>query len=85
MKRRVFAARDLIAGIVRLLGAAIANILVDNYFEPAMKTNSSLSMIFGGLFGTDSGAGMALAIALFFFCGVIISLLRMEQAERLSM
>ena len=72
---RVFAARDLIAGIATPLGAAIAGVLADNYFEPAMKTDSSLAGLFGGVFGNDSGAGMAVAIALFSFCGVAISLI----------
>lgn len=72
---RVFAARDLIAGIATPLGAAIAGILVDNYFEPAMQTNSVLAQLFGGIFGGDTGAGMAVAIALFSSCGVAIALL----------
>ncbi|MEM6612426.1 MAG: MFS transporter [Cyanobacteria bacterium P01_C01_bin.72] len=72
---RVFAARDLIAGIATPLGAAIAGILVDNYFQPAMETDSILARLFGGIFGNSSGAGMACAIAIFSFCGVVISLL----------
>ena len=72
---RVFAARDLIAGIATPLGAAIAGVLVDNYFEPAMKTNSILAQLFGGIFGSETGAGMAVAIALFSSCGMAIALL----------
>ena len=72
---RVFAARDLIAGIATPLGAAIAGILVDNYFEPAMQTNSLLARLFGGIFGNNSGAGMAIAIALLSAVGVTISLM----------
>lgn len=71
---RVFAARDLIAGIATPLGAAISGVLVDRFFEPAMKTDSGLSRIFGGLFGNQTGAGMAWAIALVSSCGVAISL-----------
>ena len=71
---RVFAARDLIAGIATPLGAAIAGVLVDNYFEPAMETNSLLARLFGGIFGNNSGAGMACAIALFSSFGVALSL-----------
>lgn len=71
---RVFAARDLIAGIATPLGAAIAGLLVDNYFEPAMETDSLLARLFGGIFGNSSGAGMAVAIALFSSCGVAIAL-----------
>ncbi|MEM9274139.1 MAG: MFS transporter [Cyanobacteria bacterium P01_F01_bin.143] len=71
---RVFAARDLIAGIATPLGAAIAGILVDNYFEPAMKIDGSLAGLFGNVFGYDSGSGMAVAIALFSVCGLAFSL-----------
>jgi hypothetical protein len=65
----VFAARDLIAGIATPLGAAVAGVLADRFFEPAMKTNSSLSKIFGGIFGAQTGAGMALTISLVSGCG----------------
>ena len=71
---RVFAARDLIAGISMPLGAAIAGPLADNVFAPAMKTNSILARLFGGIFGNETGAGMALTIALFSCCGMAISL-----------
>ena len=71
---RVFAARDLIAGIATPLGAAIAGVLVDNYFQPAIETDSMLARLFGGIFGNETGAGMAVAIALFSFCGMAISL-----------
>lgn len=71
---RVFAARDLIAGIATPLGAAIAGALVDNYFEPAMQTDNLLARLFSGIFGSNSGAGMAVAIALLSACGVAIAL-----------
>ena len=70
---RVFAARDLIAGIATPLGAAIAGVLVDNYFQPAMETDSMLARLFGGIFGSNSGAGMAVAMALISTVGVAIS------------
>ena len=72
---RVFATRDLIAGIATPLGAALAGTLVDRYFNPAMKTNSNLSMVFGGLFGNSSDAGMAVAMFLFSVAGIAIALL----------
>ena len=74
LQGRVFATRDLIAGIATPLGAAIAGVLVDNYFQPAMETDSLLTILFGGIFGNSSGAGMAVAIALLSACGVAISL-----------
>ena len=48
--------------------------LVDNYFQPAMETDSLLARLFGGIFGNSAGAGMAVAISLFSACGVAISL-----------
>ena len=71
---RVFAARDLIAQIAIPLGAAISGPLADNFFEPAMKRSGSLSKIFGGIFGNQTGAGMALMITLFSGCGIAIAL-----------
>lgn len=71
---RVFAARDLIAQIAIPLGAAIAGPLADRFFEPAMRTGGSLTRLFGGLFGTEIGAGMALMITLFSSCGLLLGL-----------
>jgi DHA3 family macrolide efflux protein-like MFS transporter len=71
---RVFAARDVIAQITAPLGAAIAGILADRFFEPAMRTGGSLVGIFGGVFGTQIGAGMALMITLFASCGLLLGL-----------
>lgn len=71
---RVFAARDLIAQIAIPLGAAIAGPLADRFFEPAMRTGGSLTRFFGGLFGTEIGAGMALMITLFSICGLLLGL-----------
>ncbi|MEM7595031.1 MAG: MFS transporter, partial [Cyanobacteria bacterium P01_A01_bin.83] len=71
---RVFAARDLIAGLATPLGAAMAGVLVDNYFEPAMQTDNILTRLVGDIFGSDPGAGMAMAISLVSACGLAISL-----------
>lgn len=71
---RVFATRDLIAQIAIPLGAAIAGPLADGFFEPAMKTDGSLSKVFGGIFGNQTGAGMALMITLFSGFGIAIAL-----------
>lgn len=71
---RVFATRNLITQITIPLGAAIAGPLADNFFEPAMRTDGSLAGLFGGVFGTQSGAGMALMIALFASLGLITAL-----------
>ena len=71
---RVFATRDLIAQIAIPLGTAIAGPLADRFFEPAMRTEGSLAGLFGGLFGTEIGSGMALMIAIFSTCGLLIAI-----------
>ncbi len=71
---RVFATRDLIVQITIPLGAAIAGPLADRFFEPAMSRSGSLTTLFGGLFGTELGAGMALMMALFSSCGLLLAL-----------
>ena len=54
---------------------AIAGVLVDNYFQPAMETDGLLARMFGCIFGSSSGAGMALAIALLSALGVTVSII----------
>ena len=71
---RVFAARYLIAQITSPLGFAIAGPLADYVFEPAMMPSGSLAGIFGGIFGTGEGAGMALQYTLFAIFGVLVGL-----------
>ena len=64
---RVFSARRLIAWLTNPVSPIIAGTLADFVLEPAMKTQTSLARIFGGLFGTGPGAGMGLLIS---FCGL---------------
>lgn len=75
LQGRVFAARDLVTQIAIPLGAAIAGPLADRFFEPTMQTNSILSRYLGGIFGHQTGAGMAVAIALFSTYGLLLALL----------
>jgi MFS transporter, DHA3 family, macrolide efflux protein len=63
---RVFSSRRLIAWITQPISPIIAGTLADYVLEPAMKTPSTLSKIFGPLFGTGPGAGMGLLISI---CG----------------
>ncbi|MDJ0515167.1 MAG: MFS transporter [Trichodesmium sp. MO_231.B1] len=71
---KVFASRFIIAQITTPLALGISGPLADNIFEPAMETGGSLANIFGGLFGTGAGAGMALQVGLFSSLGIVISL-----------
>jgi MFS family permease len=64
---RVFSTRRLIAWFTNPISPIIAGGLADYVLEPAMKSDSALASVFGGLFGTGPGAGMGLLI---FFCGL---------------
>jgi MFS family permease len=64
---RVFSSRRLIAWITQPLSPLIAGSLADFVLEPAMKTQSGLSQLFGGWFGIGPGAGMGLLITI---CGL---------------
>lgn len=65
---RVFSARRLIAWFTNPISPLIAGTLADFVFEPAMRTQSSLSATFGWLVGVGPGAGMGLLIVI---CGVL--------------
>ncbi|MDP3185498.1 MAG: MFS transporter [Anaerolineales bacterium] len=64
---RVFSARRLIAWFTTPISPIIAGTLADFVLEPAMKTQSGLANMFGGLFGNGPGAGMGLLV---FFTGL---------------
>lgn len=57
---RVFATESTIQQIVSAIAVFIAAFLADRIFEPAMMPGGGLTPLFGGLFGTGKGAGMAL-------------------------
>ena len=65
---RVFSTRRLIAWFTQPIAPLIAGVLADYVMEPAMRSNSGLSQVFGSLFGTGPGAGMGL---LLFFAGLL--------------
>ncbi|MFQ4143482.1 MFS transporter [Chlorogloeopsis sp. ULAP02] len=71
---RVFAASSLLTGLVVPLGLLISGPLADRFFEPAMQPGGMLVPIFGNIFGTGTGSGMALQFALFSFIVVLICL-----------
>lgn len=70
---RVFATRFLLTELISPIGYAIAGPLADQYFEPAMQPGGALAKLFGPIFGTGLGAGMALQISIFATCGMLIA------------
>ena len=72
---RVFATRYLAAQITSPFGALIAGPLADRVFEPAMIRGGALAEIFGGIFGTGTGAGIAVEYTLFSGCGLSLALI----------
>ncbi|MDV3351221.1 MFS transporter [Leptothoe sp. LEGE 181152] len=71
---RVFATRFLLTQLATPLGAAIAGPLADHVFEPAMQPEQPLAQLLGDIFGVGPGAGMALQMALFASCGLVVAL-----------
>ncbi|HEY5730921.1 MAG TPA: MFS transporter [Anaerolineales bacterium] len=71
LQGRVFSARRLIAWFTQPIAPIIAGTLADYVLEPAMRTESTLSVTFEGLVGTGPGAGMGLLMV---FCGIVTTL-----------
>lgn len=69
---RVFAARSLLLQLVSAVASLIAGPLADNVFEPAMMPGGSLAGVFGKVFGTGKGAGMALIFTLCAVCMLMV-------------
>ena len=64
LQGRVFAVRRMIAELGRPFAMLAAGPLADRILEPGMAAGGALSGIFGPLFGTGPGAGMAVLIGL---------------------
>lgn len=71
---RVFAARSMSVMVTSPIGYLLGGSLADYVFEPAMKPGGSLSPVFGGIFGTSSGAGMALLYVITSICLLLVGL-----------
>ncbi len=74
LQGRVFAARRLIAWFTNPITPIIAGVLADRVLEPAMRTDTSLSHLFGPLVGTGPGTGMALIWVTAGVCMVLVGL-----------
>ena len=71
LQGRVFSARRLIAWFANPISPIIGGTLADFVLEPAMRSASPLSSMFGWLVGTGPGTGMGL---LQIFCGTAMAL-----------
>ncbi|MEL6929353.1 MAG: MFS transporter [Cyanobacteria bacterium J06600_6] len=60
LQGRVLSADHLVGLIVSAASTLIAGPLADYVFEPAMQPGGALAGIFGSIFGTGDGSGMAL-------------------------
>ena len=87
LQGRVFSISVLIKGLVSPIGRLLVGPVADHVFEPAMMPDGQLAPIFGGLFGTGRGAGMAviysfagLVMVLIGLCGFLYPPLRTVEA-----
>ncbi|MEM1255022.1 MAG: MFS transporter [Cyanobacteria bacterium P01_H01_bin.21] len=87
LQGRVFSISVLIKGLMAPVGRLVAGPLADRVFEPAMMPGGQLVPIFGNLFGTGRGAGMAvlcgmasMAMTLVGLCGLLYQPLRTVEA-----
>ncbi|MBW4617791.1 MAG: MFS transporter [Cyanosarcina radialis HA8281-LM2] len=71
---RVFATTSFIGQVTAASATLIAGPLADRIFEPAMMPEGSLTGIFGSIFGTGAGAGMALLYATTSLCLLFIGI-----------
>jgi MFS transporter, DHA3 family, macrolide efflux protein len=74
LQGRVFAARSLLLQLVSAFGLLIAGALADNIFTPALAEGGSLIGIFGGIFGTGAGAGIALLYVICAVCMLMVGI-----------
>ncbi len=70
---RVFAARSLLLQLFSAFGLLIAGPLADNVFTPAQAKGGR--GIFGGIFGTGAGAGIAMLYVICVVCMFLVGLI----------
>jgi len=71
---RVFATRSTIMLITAAIAPLIAGFLADKVLEPAMMPGGNLANIFGSIFGTGHGAGIALLYVFTSICLLLVGL-----------
>jgi len=74
LQGRVFATRATIMLVTSAIAPLIAGFLADRVLEPAMMPGGNLANIFGSIFGTGHGAGIALLYVLTSICLLLVGL-----------
>ncbi|HEY9667209.1 MAG TPA: MFS transporter [Coleofasciculaceae cyanobacterium] len=74
LQGRVFAANSMCVMVTSPIGYLLGGPLADYVLEPAMQPGGSLAPVFGGIFGTGAGAGMALLYVSCSICMLLIGL-----------
>ncbi|GFE67442.1 MFS transporter [Chroococcus sp. FPU101] len=74
LQGRVLAADQMIGLVITAFSALIAGPLVDRFFEPTMRSGGGLAAIFAPIFGTGSGAGIALLYSFTALCTMLVGL-----------
>jgi MFS family permease len=74
LQGKVFATHITLSRLTPAIGRLMAGPLADYLFEPAMKPEGIFAPIFGGIFGTNPGAGMALLYVLCALCMLLVGL-----------
>ena len=75
MMGRVLGLRNFTLGMTRFAMMLVTGLIVDHYFEPAMLDDGMLSPIFGEIYGTGKGRGIALLISLMGVITLVLALL----------
>jgi MFS family permease len=71
---RVFAAQSLAVQLVAAVAYFIAGPLADNVFAPAFQSEGLLVGVLGGLFGSGTGAGIAVLYVICALCMLLVGL-----------
>jgi hypothetical protein len=74
LQGKVLATHTLISGFSPAIGRLLAGPVADYIFEPAMKSDGNLAAIFGVIFGTSPGAGMALLYIICALCMLLVGM-----------
>jgi len=79
LQGRVFAAKDTLQNCTIPLGLFLGGILADYVFEPFMEMDSSIQRTLSAIFGSGSGAGIAIMFFIVGILGTAISLTRLNK------